>query len=218
MLQTTADVFSGRPNPTWIVSDDQEIRAALRDAAKVSAASISAASESGGRGELRGFYLNAANDELAADHGISSSLYVPLGSGGGSGTSRELAERLINLASDQGVAAGALADGVEESNVINHEMLRGLLTQKLGKETGVSSPNSNAAAESEAAAELERAAPAVTCWVEYAAYYPGFWNNDPNIRAPNNCYNYASNKRTDTFAQPGRSSGHINTAITCTAV
>jgi hypothetical protein len=30
-----------------------------------------------------------------------------------------------------------------------------------------------------------------------------------------NCYNYASNKRTDTFAQPGRGCGNIYKAITC---
>jgi len=39
------------------------------------------------------------------------------------------------------------------------------------------------------------------------SYTPGFWNNDPNVRSHNNCYNYSNNKRTDTFAQPGRASG-----------
>lgn len=34
-------------------------------------------------------------------------------------------------------------------------------------------------------------------------YEPGFWNASERIRG-NNCYNYATNKATDTFAQPGR--------------
>lgn len=38
-------------------------------------------------------------------------------------------------------------------------------------------------------------------------YDPGKWNNDPNIRTRNNCYNYANDKITNTFAQPGRGSG-----------
>ena len=40
-------------------------------------------------------------------------------------------------------------------------------------------------------------------------YNPGKWNNDPNIRRNNNCYNYANDKITNTFAQPGRGSGQI---------
>jgi hypothetical protein len=46
-------------------------------------------------------------------------------------------------------------------------------------------------------------------------YDPGKWNNDPNIRTRNNCYNYANDKITNTFAQPGRGSGHIYTALDC---
>lgn len=38
-------------------------------------------------------------------------------------------------------------------------------------------------------------------------YEPAWWNNDPNRLAHNNCYNYSTNYRTDTFAQPGRASG-----------
>jgi len=57
------------------------------------------------------------------------------------------------------------------------------------------------------------------CWVlkpEPPAYNPTYWNDcsGPEPCAPwgtctaviqcnNNCYNYANNKRTDTFAQPG---------------
>lgn len=33
------------------------------------------------------------------------------------------------------------------------------------------------------------------------------WNTVPSITSNNNCYNYASNYRTDTFGQPGRASG-----------
>jgi hypothetical protein len=40
------------------------------------------------------------------------------------------------------------------------------------------------------------------------AYNPGFWNT-PAVQPKNNCYNYAMNWRSDTFAQPGRISGHV---------
>ena len=37
-------------------------------------------------------------------------------------------------------------------------------------------------------------------------YSPFFWNTG-NAQLDNNCYNYANNKPTDTYAQPGRGSG-----------
>lgn len=48
-------------------------------------------------------------------------------------------------------------------------------------------------------------------------YEPGWWNV-PARQPSNNCYNYATNYRTDTFAQPGRAAGAIYTSLTCGAV
>jgi hypothetical protein len=48
------------------------------------------------------------------------------------------------------------------------------------------------------------------------SYHPSFWNSAASVppcpfsntvQTCNNCYNYGNNKRTDTFAQPGRASG-----------
>lgn len=39
------------------------------------------------------------------------------------------------------------------------------------------------------------------------------WNNVPNIRRKNNCYNYATLQITNTFAQPGRGGGQIFPAL-----
>jgi hypothetical protein len=48
-------------------------------------------------------------------------------------------------------------------------------------------------------------------------YEPTWWNNP--LRQPyNNCYNYATNYRTDTFAQPGKAAGAMYTALTCASV
>jgi hypothetical protein len=38
-------------------------------------------------------------------------------------------------------------------------------------------------------------------------YEPAYWNDGGVIQNCNNCYNYANNVRTDTFAQPGYASG-----------
>lgn len=48
-------------------------------------------------------------------------------------------------------------------------------------------------------------------------YEPDWWN--VSTRQPyNNCYNYATNYRTNTFAQPGRASGAMYNALNCTEV
>lgn len=39
-------------------------------------------------------------------------------------------------------------------------------------------------------------------------YEPDWWNNNAAIKSGNNCYNYACNYRTDTFAQPGKATGN----------
>lgn len=52
-------------------------------------------------------------------------------------------------------------------------------------------------------------------------YSPAYWNDGGTIQYNNNCYNYGNNKKTDTFAQPGRAAGIIlswPTDMNCTAV
>lgn len=44
-------------------------------------------------------------------------------------------------------------------------------------------------------------------------FNPGKWNNDPTVLRNNNCYNYANDKITNTFAQPGKGSGRIWTQL-----
>jgi len=49
-------------------------------------------------------------------------------------------------------------------------------------------------------------------------YEPTWWNDGGTRQFNNNCYNYATNYRTDTFAQPGRAAGAMYGALTCPAV
>jgi hypothetical protein len=48
-------------------------------------------------------------------------------------------------------------------------------------------------------------------------YEPAWWNV-PAIQPYNNCYNYSTDYRTNTFAQPGKSASHQYTALTCASV
>lgn len=49
-------------------------------------------------------------------------------------------------------------------------------------------------------------------------YEPEWWNDGGERQFNNNCYNYATNYRTDTFAQPGQAAGAIYTSLTCGSV
>ena len=49
-------------------------------------------------------------------------------------------------------------------------------------------------------------------------YEPDLWNDNGTIQDNNNCYNYACNMQTNTYAQPGEASGNIYLSITCNEV
>ncbi|MEI8146726.1 MAG: hypothetical protein WCH83_14800, partial [Alphaproteobacteria bacterium] len=65
------------------------------------------------------------------------------------------------------------------------------------------------------------APPSVICpkcvAVDAPAYSPAFWNQ-PSIQPRNNCYNYANNRATNTFAQPGRAHGAQTSTMQCAQV
>jgi hypothetical protein len=44
---------------------------------------------------------------------------------------------------------------------------------------------------------------------------PAWWNDGGLKQLNNNCYNYSTNYRSDTFAQPGRAQGILITTATC---
>jgi len=48
-------------------------------------------------------------------------------------------------------------------------------------------------------------------------YNPEKWNDGGTVQYNNNCYNFANDERTDTFAQPGRASGCYH-SLTCSTV
>ncbi len=59
--------------------------------------------------------------------------------------------------------------------------------------------------------------PLITCTCG-PIYEPDWWNLNPTIKPNNNCYNYACNHRTDTFAQPGKATGNMYTSLSGCAV
>jgi hypothetical protein len=49
-------------------------------------------------------------------------------------------------------------------------------------------------------------------------YEPDWWNDGGQRQYNNNCYNYATNYRSDTFAQPGLAAGAMYNSFSCASV
>lgn len=111
-----------------------------------------------------------------------------------SAKANEIAERLIGLMRSAESSPKASALGEE---LPLDEMLQNFLRQQLetSSRLSVSDVRDLSQMTIEASSEL-----AATCIYDTSPYNPGFWNNNPLILLNNNCYNYASNKPTDTFA------------------
>jgi len=204
MLQVTLDAFSGRENPSVFV-DGQEARDILQELSLNNG--ILTPVDSGYQGlGFRGVIIAPTDDTVGQRYGVPPICKIAGGASANESKAQEIAERLIKK-----VLAGGSRDGIAFPTQLERDLI-GLLRQTpttdFDTAEDVSSP---------APAPPAAAAPAVTCYIELGAFNPGFWN-DPNHIRKNNCYNYASNKRTDTFAQPGRGSGHMYTALTCAAV
>jgi hypothetical protein len=220
MLQVTADVFSGRENPSWIIADDEEARAVLKEITQNRTLAADDAPPDAGLG-FRGIVIEPLSDELSKDFSVSSRIYIPAGATGALSSKRsEIIERLIALV-PQSEAGPQAADAVPLDRPLQQ-----FLTEQLSagsRQTVADTRGGGEAAAERQAGEDRKAAPgaevtaAVTCLYELGAFNPNFWN-DAYVRPRNNCYNYASNKRTDTFAQPGRGSGRIYGALSCPEV
>jgi hypothetical protein len=94
MLKITADVFSGRPNPAWVLTDEQEARTVLRELAQNRTLIAQAAPPEASLG-FRGFFVELLSDELARDVDLPTTLYIEARPGVASAKANEFAERLI---------------------------------------------------------------------------------------------------------------------------
>ncbi|MGW0518520.1 hypothetical protein [Crossiella sp. NPDC003009] len=218
MLRITADIFSGRSNPVWEVRDGAEARAAVRALTASRDLLTESAPAQGGLG-FRGFQVEALGDDHAADLGIAS-VYLPVGALAGGPGAAELGERLIGLIGHSESAGYGAQDALPLD-----ESLASFLGAQLESVSSAGTASQSvrdtrggSASAAERAPEEAESAAAVTCYIERTAFNPGFWNNDATTLRDNNCYNYASNWRTNTFAQPGRGAGAVYSAVTCAEV
>jgi hypothetical protein len=188
----TLDVYSGVPNPSWVLEDDQ-----VKELQKMIGRKKGAKAQGGSLPLLgyRGFLLRPVASEharatrvegLMPSHARSEELVLS-----GIPTAEEF---LLSTAGDR--VDATLKRHVQETISAGHTR-SALMEPITAAKKKVTCPKCHAA--------------------DAPTYNPGFWNV-PARQPYNNCYNYANDQATNTFAQPGRATSHMYTALTCPSV
>jgi hypothetical protein len=199
MLQVTIDMYSGLPNPTWLIENESDAKRLLQEIAEDRGATAAVQDGPGHLG-YRGLIVEIQRDNLADKFALSSEFRIGHNS---HAKGLDISRRLL----------GTMAEG----RVLEDTLYRGLIEQLEHLAAGDDETEPDGGAVTAAPGIAEAARVGVTCYIELGAFNPGFWNG-PAYIGRNNCYNYASNRRTNTFAQPGRATGHQAKVMACNDV
>ncbi|MFN3546219.1 MAG: hypothetical protein ACK4U0_01910 [Mesorhizobium sp.] len=190
-ILVTLDIFSGRENPKFVLDDENERM--LLSLVEADADKIRSNFQPAVLG-YRGFHIDPIEEQDSAIPEILTADLAP----------RRLfvhdspeAERFLMRAATEFVLPGDLAEYARQEQARVFENPATLRPQGDPKLLAVGCPPCYA--------------------VDAPAYNPGFWNT-PARQPFNNCYNYANNRATNTFAQPGRATGKPITALSCGGV
>ena len=210
MLRIEIDVFSGRPNPVWMLTDEAETKRIIGAIAEAKGALAKPGTGFTGLG-LREVRVSFMADDPLRPRGVPQSF------------------ALASTASADLKASGVLARGLIEAMPVSpriHQVehaitplsreLRDHMLEWLERHLGdlphprppQPTPRPSSLRTTIHDEKCER------CQYEVSKFNPAFWNR-PAVQPYNNCYNYARNWRTDTFAQPGRAHGAMTHTMAC---
>jgi hypothetical protein len=213
-MQVTLDVFSGRSNPTWTLPDEQARQLVERFAGRALPSAQAVESILG----FRGFVIDSEGDDEAVRAGLPESFRIGGALSQAYTTPEGLALPTITQEDDDDAAQWLLntIQGQASAEAVSDDVLSyvlGEIKARTQAQTAIEEEEQPSMAD---APELEQSVQAA-CVLQNTPYNPAFWNN-PQVQPRNNCYNYAMSYRSDTFAQPGRISGHPNAAMQCASV
>lgn len=207
MLKVTLDVFSGRPNPSWILAET-EAQEILKEINNNRAMVAEVNSGYQGLG-YRGITLEILSDDATETANLPNLFQIANGASLYESKGLELAERLISGMSNDELRVSALGSFSDFDETLRRQLLDHLGT--FPKLASLGEPDSSSAMSD------DMTIASAVCRIERSAFNPNFWNN-PAHQSRNNCYNYAVNRRTDTFAQPGRATGTYPYPMDCASV
>lgn len=184
MLQVELDIFSGMPNPTWILNprEERELVARLKADPSLMAPVTAPVAGLGYRGYIVQQVKEASTDAKSKDRPLPSLFRI------GGPYDKDAATSLW------------LLDTSEKADTEVDDYLREVAADTIRHSAPVADSGIPQAIEKGALAAC--ASNFLTSSTDFS-----FWNAGQYINK-NNCYNFAANHRTNTFAQPGKISGY----------
>lgn len=176
MLQVELDIFSGRPNPTWILTDKEEKQ--LLDRVDADPKAMLPPSATNGRLGYRGYVVSTLSERI--EKKLPSRFRI----GGHAGADLDLNLWLLDTSHKLDAEVDDYVREVAAGMIRKDE----LTPERIDSST-------------EKGALTGCASNYLTSSTDFS-----FWNTSPYIYY-NNCYNFASNYRSNTFAQPGKQGG-----------
>lgn len=214
MLHVEVDIFSGRPNPTWIITDADETKSLLGAVSESPDAVAKPLAGFSGLG-YREVRLSMLGDDEGRLRGVPREFALGSTAAAKPSASAELARQVLKgmmrhrevrlLQNELTPLSPSVLDFILEH-------MEALLKRppRLRKPPAPPTPPN----------PLRTTVPDAKCGnceYEVSKYNPNFWNV-ASVRPYNNCYNYARNWRTNTFAQPGRAHGAMTSTMQCSNV
>jgi hypothetical protein len=220
MLEVELDVFSGVPNPTWILSPRQE--AALYERLRADPKQISSATGQNTRLGLgyRGLIVRRIKTDNGPWDKALAARRAPLPNefrlGAGTSKKNPVVDWLVKTAGPQGVQLNDQVQEVVSRGVRLTPLLRGPADPK-DKVDPKRIPKAEIAPDTPYDPKAEHHETWWACPTNLFSANANFFN-DPAHVTRNNCYCFASNHMPDIrYARPGRRGGRPANALTCGA-
>ncbi len=215
------DIFSGRPNPKWQLNGKEET--GLLDRLMADTSLI--LSESANTGELgyRGFIISIDRENPGRWKELGFPQIFRIG--GIYNDAGEPSRFLLHGPGAEHTIQPNVAQQAEDKISKGKRPVTPLVIdtgcdwdcpdypEPTGSEPGYTMQYYSAA---DAGYEADAVTPCRTMF--YTGESFGFWNNNKYTRRQNNCYNFAANLRTNTFAQPGRCRWYQWNYLSCTDI
>lgn len=198
MLRVTVDLYSGKANPNWTVAADVA-RGLLREAG-LNRSALALPNDVPGRLGYRSLLLDVLDPRLSRDNGLPTRFALAYPGAPNFSKGMEIAEKLLATATTTALATFLPLTPLLLPILCRRQIEDALrsLARRIARAIASPAPGSSA----------------TSCPFERLPFNPSFWNDPAHIK-DNNCYAYATNKRTDTFPQPGRQAGASITTLDC---
>lgn len=198
MLRVTVDLYSGKPNPCWKVPADVA-RRVLREAG-LNRSAVALPGDVPIRLGYRSTLVDVLDSRLSQENGLPSRFALAYPGSPNFSKGMELAEALFATATTTALMPFLPLMPLLLPLLVRRQIEDALraLARRVARAISSQTPGSSITA----------------CAFERLSFNPGFWNGAGHIK-DNNCYAYATNKRTDTFPQPGRQAGAPITTLDC---